>query len=168
MRISRWALPTSYPSSDYVLRPPTTVPRPSSHGKGGSVADTRWREQHPFVSKSGSNWVSQSVRTNAGRRILASSNGRVSLKQLSQTSLTARSAAASFGHAGFARTDMRARRRTQACEHRARQLLRVREAYSQLSHLVLLRERDKTPSEFTSISTIATQTVCADLSGSAR
>ena len=46
--------------------------------------------------------------------ILTSSNGLVSLKQLSQTSLTARSAAVSLGHAGFATTDSIARRRTQA------------------------------------------------------
>lgn len=46
--------------------------------------------------------------------ILTSSKGRVSLKQLSQTSLTARSAAASLGHAGFATTDSIDRRRTQA------------------------------------------------------
>jgi hypothetical protein len=44
-----------------------------------------------------------------------SSNGRVSLKQLSQTSLTARSAAARSGHAGLAATEIAARRRTQAC-----------------------------------------------------
>ena len=46
--------------------------------------------------------------------VLTSSNGRVSLKQLSQTSLTARSAAALLGHAGFATTDSIALRRTQA------------------------------------------------------
>lgn len=41
-----------------------------------------------------------------------SSNGLVSLKQLSQTSLTTRSAVAWSGHAGFARTESTARRRT--------------------------------------------------------
>ena len=46
-----------------------------------------------------------------------SSNGLVSLKQLSQTSLTARSADAVSGHAGFARTERTARRRTHACGH---------------------------------------------------
>lgn len=43
-----------------------------------------------------------------------SSNGRVSLKQLSHTSFTAFSAAASSGHAGFAFTESTARRRTQS------------------------------------------------------
>ena len=47
-------------------------------------------------------------------RHLTSSNGRVSLKQLSQTSLTARFAASSLGHAGFAVTDSIARRRAQS------------------------------------------------------
>ena len=41
-----------------------------------------------------------------------SSNGLVSLKQLSQTSLTTRSAVTWSGHAGFARTDSTARLRT--------------------------------------------------------
>lgn len=44
-----------------------------------------------------------------------SSNGRVSLKQLSQASFTARAAVASSGHFGFARTDRIALRRTHAC-----------------------------------------------------
>lgn len=39
----------------------------------------------------------------------------MSLKQLSQTSFTARAAVASSGHFGFARTDKIALRRTQAC-----------------------------------------------------
>ena len=43
-----------------------------------------------------------------------SSNGLVSLKQLSQTSFTARSAAATLGHAGLAATEIAARRRTHA------------------------------------------------------
>ena len=43
-----------------------------------------------------------------------SSNGRVSLKQLSHTSFTARSAVALSGHAGLAATESIARRRTQA------------------------------------------------------
>ena len=54
------------------------------------------------------------VRNSGGLPSLTSSNGRVSLKQLSQTSLTARSAATSLGHAGFATTDSIARRRTHA------------------------------------------------------
>jgi hypothetical protein len=47
-------------------------------------------------------------------KILTSSNGRVSLKQLSQTSFTARSAVASSGHDGLARTDVTERLRTQS------------------------------------------------------
>ena len=47
--------------------------------------------------------------------VCTSSNGRVSLKQLSQTSFTARAAVASSGQFGFARTDNIALRRTHAC-----------------------------------------------------
>lgn len=56
---------------------------------------------------------------------LTSSNGRVSLKQLSQTSFTARSAVASSGQAGFARTDNTALRRTQACAAISQRIARV-------------------------------------------
>lgn len=48
---------------------------------------------------------------------VTSSKGRVSLKQLSQTSFTARSAAVLSGHASFAITAVIARRRTQALEN---------------------------------------------------
>lgn len=46
-----------------------------------------------------------------------SSKGRVSLKQLSHTSLTTFSAVSASGHAGFAATDSAARRRTQAYQN---------------------------------------------------
>jgi hypothetical protein len=67
--------------------------------------------------------IIQSIFWETRYAILTSSNGRVSLKQLSQTSLTARSAASSLGHAGFATTDSIARRRTQALGDEANQTI---------------------------------------------
>jgi len=56
----------------------------------------------------------ESISRNMLKVALTSSKGRVSLKQLSHTSLTTFSAVSALGHAGLAVTDSTERRRTQA------------------------------------------------------
>ena len=58
------------------------------------------------------------------RHAHTSSNGRVSLKQLSHTSFTARSAASWLGQAGFDSTEIIARRRTHALMRKTALMIR--------------------------------------------
>jgi hypothetical protein len=90
-----------------------------------------------------------------------SSNGLVSLKQLSQTSLTTRSAVGMSGHAGLAATEIAARRRTQACNIAL--LPQVHGHQRTSTHLVLPREGNKSPSQLTGVPAITTQVVRPDL-----
>lgn len=109
----------------------------------------------------------QSSRENTRERAKpTSSNGRVSLKQLSHTSLTAFSAAASSGHAGFAFTESTARRLTQSYKTLSHSLIFYFFANARIekTDLVLLRKRVLAPSQFPSPSTITTQARSADLS----
>ena len=111
-----------------------------------------------------SHGVSCSIATTMPQR--TSSNGLVSLKQLSQTSFTARSAAAASGHRGLAATDCTARRRTQTCIAQAEQSFASfgQDAVSGATHLVLLRKvRLESVEEFTRPSAVATQAIGPDL-----
>lgn len=85
--------------------------RPISVPAGQRIPEQRRRLS---ISAAKSSSASRVKGEQPARRI-TSSNGLVSLKQLSQTSLTARSAVAWSGHAGLARTDSTARRRTHSC-----------------------------------------------------
>lgn len=69
-----------------------------------------YRSSHESINLRKSVIASDAASSNA----LTSSNGRVSLKQLSHTSLTARSASSGLLHAGLAMTESIARRRAHA------------------------------------------------------
>ena len=85
-----------------------------------------------------------------------SSNGLVSLKQLSQTSLTAFSAISLDSQDGLAVTDNTALRRTHSCGSGPLPC-------AQVTYLMLLAEAVVSPIDFARPSTIPRQTVRADL-----
>ena len=99
----------------------------------------------------------------ASKLSFTSSKGLVSLKQLSQTSFTARSAAASSGQAGLSFTERIARLRTHAYQTASSVGPNERQNESHEDNLVLFSECKESPSQLSRKFTVAAQTAGANL-----